>query len=299
MTRSELQNDLSLINLVNYGGGTYALTAESTPQGVKVVREAMADTFAQPARLSPVMARALLLALDLVGEVLPVEGQESLATVRQKVNTLTGEDSSSNTVIVDEMMAPDADILGVLNRAVRDHTLVDLEYFTTSRRELTQRVVEPYLLFHSPDGWYLEAYCCRAEAQRTFKLERIRSANGTDTTFSPRAEVDLTRRRTGGPLISGETACWATIIFAPRWRTYLEEQGTECVPRPDGKMEVRIPYLDESWIVAEVVRFLGEAELMQPPSAREKIRDAASALAARYEAASPSAPTDTPGRGDT
>ena len=108
-----------------------------------------------------------------------------------------GEGHSQPTVIVDEIMPPDPQIVAVLNRAIRDRTVIEIKYFTTSRRELGERLVEPYLLFHSPDGWYLEAYCRKAAAQRTFKLERICEARPTTETFTPRAEMDLRRRRTG------------------------------------------------------------------------------------------------------
>ncbi len=84
LTRPEVEEDLSLINLMNFGGGTYTLTAEAGPEGVEVVREVMADTFSQPARLSPVLARALLLALDLLGDTFALEGAESLASVRRE-----------------------------------------------------------------------------------------------------------------------------------------------------------------------------------------------------------------------
>lgn len=53
LTRQEVQEDLGLINLVNFGGGTYALTAEAGEDGVAVIREVMADAFSEPARLSP------------------------------------------------------------------------------------------------------------------------------------------------------------------------------------------------------------------------------------------------------
>ena len=85
LSRSEVETDLSLINLVNFGGGTYVLMAESGDEGVRVVRDVMADTFAQAARLSPVMARALLLALDLLGDTFALDGLESLGSVREKV----------------------------------------------------------------------------------------------------------------------------------------------------------------------------------------------------------------------
>jgi predicted DNA-binding transcriptional regulator YafY len=296
MTRGEVEEDLALINLVNFGGGTYALTAEALDEGVEVVREIMADAFSKPARLSPAMAKALLLALDLVGDTFAVEGLESLATVRAKVDRLVGEGHPQPTVIVDEVMPPDPRIVAALNSAIRDHTLVEIKYFTTTRQELGERLVEPYLLFHCPDGWYLEAFCLRAGAQRTFKLERICEARPTGEVFAPRAEMDLGRRRTGEVPAAGATT-WATIVFHPRWRTNLEERGTKCTPRADGRLEALVPYMDETWIVQEVVRYLGDAVLESPASARGRIRDTALALARRYEA-EPQTKERTPPGGD-
>lgn len=296
MTRAEVEEDLGLINLVNFGGGTYALTAEALAECVQVVREVMADVFSKPARLSPAMGKALLLALDLVGDTFAVEGLESLATVREKVDRLVGEGHPQPTVIVDEVMPPDPHVVATLNRAIRDHTLVQVKYFTTTRQELGERLVEPYLLFHSPDGWYLEAFCRRAGAQRTFKLERICDAQPVGEVFAPRPEMDLARRRTGEVPAAGATT-WATIVFHPRWRTNLEEKGTKCTARADGRLEAFVPYMDETWIVQEVVRYLGDAVLESPASARIRIRDTAAALARRYEAG-PRTKERTPPGGD-
>jgi proteasome accessory factor C len=203
---------------------------------------------------------------------------------------LIGDDRPPGTVIVDEVMSPDPAVVSEVNRAIRDHLLVSLEYFTASRLELSERIIEPYFLFRSPDGWYLDAFCLKAGGQRTFKLERIRKAVTTMTSFTPRAEMDLSRRRRGEALIADDTAAWAAICFTPRWQSYLEERGTKFAVRPDGTIEAQIPYLDELWLVQEVIRYLGEAVLLHPPSARQKIADASRALAARYERACASAP---------
>ena len=296
LTRAEVEADLPLINLMNFGGGTYTLTSEAGPDGVSVTRDVMADTFSRPARLSPVMARALLLALDLLGDTLALDGLESLASVREKVRVLVGTDRADEGVIVDDVLPPDPRIMEVLNHAIRDHSLVALEYYTTSRQELGERLVEPYLLFRSPDGWYLEGYCLRAKGQRTFKLERVRAARSTGTPFTPRGEMDLTRRRAGQAFLSGDVATWATVRFRPRWRTFLEEHGTECVLRPDGDIGVRMPYLDERWVVQEIIRYLGDAELERPASARKSIGEVAGALAARYADPAPGQPS-APDRG--
>ncbi len=70
--------------------------------------------------------------------------------------------------------------------------------------------------------------------------------------------------------------------FHPRWRTYLEEQDTECTPLPDGDLEVRMPYLDERWVAQEVIRYLGDAVLVSPAPTRQMIKNSAGLLAARY-----------------
>ncbi len=299
LTQKEIETDLSLINLVNYGGGTYVLSAEAGPDGVSVVRDVMADTFSQPARLSPVMASALLLALDLMGNAFSVEGLDSLASVREKVQTLIGTKNPEGAVTVDELLSPDPIVVGVLNHAIRDRIVVELDYFTATRQELNRRLVEPYLLFRSPDGWYLEAYCLRAQAQRTFKLSRIKVAEATDKTFVPRPEVDLILSRRGQAFVPNEMAAWAVVRFHPRWRTYLEDSGMECVACDDGRLEVRMPYADERWLAQEVLRFLGDAVLEQPMPARQRVRDLAKVLLVRYGSDNPASPSASAAVGES
>jgi proteasome accessory factor BC len=283
LTRAEVEEDLSLINLVNFGGGTYALMAEADKAGIRATPDVMAGTFARPARLSPVMARALLLALDLLGDAFSVTGLQSLAPVRQKIAALVGTSPAGSAVVLDDVLPPDREVIEALNRGIRDRLVVELEYLTTGRLEVTSREVEPYLLFRSQDAWYLEAYCLLAGGQRTFKLERIRSARLTGISYTPRREVDLTAGRSGQAFTPGEVATWSTVRFLPRWRRHLEDRGLAFATLPEGELEARIPYADEKWMAYEVLRFLGEAVLERPATARERINALAAALAARYE----------------
>jgi proteasome accessory factor C len=243
----------------------------------------MADTFSRPARLSPVMARALLLALDLLGEAFTVPGLESLAPVRGKIQSLIGASPAGTGVMLDEVSPPEHEVIEALRRGIRDRRVVELEYLTKGRLEVTRRLVEPYLLFRGPEAWYLEAYCLLAGGQRTFKLERIRSARLTATPYTLRPEVDLTSGRSGQAFTPGEVATWSAVRFEPRWRRHLEDGGLDFVALPDGRLEARVPYADEGWMAYEVLRFLGEAVLERPQSARDRIRELAAALAARYE----------------
>ena len=90
VTEQELREDISVLNLVNFGAGTYVLYAEIDDEGmISVDPEPYGDSFARPARLLPVEAKALVAAIDLVGDHIP-EG--SLASVREKVVAALGED---------------------------------------------------------------------------------------------------------------------------------------------------------------------------------------------------------------
>ena len=91
VSAQELREDINVLNVVSFGGGTYVLYAELHDDGtIEVDPEPYADNFARPARLLPVEAKALVAAIDLIGEHLP-EG--ALTTAREKiVAALGGED---------------------------------------------------------------------------------------------------------------------------------------------------------------------------------------------------------------
>ncbi|MGI5940076.1 MAG: helix-turn-helix transcriptional regulator [Thermoleophilia bacterium] len=281
LSRTEIENDLSILNLMNFGGGSYALTAEADDRGVHVTRDVMADTFVRPARLSPLMARSLLLAIDLLGGTIDLQGVESLSSVRAKIAALVG-DSATDFLMVDDVMPPAPDVMAALSDGIRNNRIVTIDYFTPTRSELASRLIEPYLLFRSRDGWYVEAYCLKADAQRTFKLELIRSARTTEKVFTRRPGVDLSSRLAGMPLSPAPSASWASIRFLPRWRAHLEDRGLAVETLADGTLATRMPYLDERWMAREVLRFLGEAVLDDPGSVRAAVHDLAVALLEHY-----------------
>ena len=281
LSRAETQADLSLLNLVNHGGGTYLLSAEIVGDVVVVDREPGGEAMAGPARLSPLMARALLLALDVVGHALPSETRADLDSVRAVVEASLGGVALPGPVQMGDLVPADSDIVGTLNRALRDRLIVRLEYYTPSREELSERQVEPDLLYHSGDAWYLEAYCLRAGGQRTFRLDLIRSAIATNDTFETRPEMDLSTHHAGPLHVTRPHASLAWVRF-PRDRQHLlEEQGFDVVVEDDAAT-ARIPYFDERWLVREVMRHGGEAELLEPGSLRKRIATTADALMSRY-----------------
>ncbi|MCW2994452.1 MAG: hypothetical protein JWQ18_1947 [Conexibacter sp.] len=87
---AELREDVAVLNVVNFGGGSYVLYAEVHDDGtIEVDPEPYSDNFARPARLLPVEAKALIAAIDLIGDHLP-EG--ALNSARDKIVAALGAD---------------------------------------------------------------------------------------------------------------------------------------------------------------------------------------------------------------
>ena len=63
LSHEELQEDLEVLNVVNFGGGTYVLYAEIVGDEIEVDPDTYGDNFARPARLLPLEAKALVAAI--------------------------------------------------------------------------------------------------------------------------------------------------------------------------------------------------------------------------------------------
>src|SRR5207237_9264798 len=86
----ELEDHLSLLNLVNFGGGCYAVYAELHGDEVHVDKELFGDTFRSAPRLTPLEARAIRLALEFVGPLIAAGAHSPLDRVRAKLEGTFG-----------------------------------------------------------------------------------------------------------------------------------------------------------------------------------------------------------------
>src|SRR5581483_4659312 len=85
-----LEEHLSLLNLVNFGGGCYAVYAELHGDDVHVDKELFGDAFRRPPRLTPLEARAIRLALEFVGPMIAAGAHTPLDRVRAKLEETFG-----------------------------------------------------------------------------------------------------------------------------------------------------------------------------------------------------------------
>ena len=173
LTAEELREDVELLNVVNFGGGTYVLYAEILGEEIEVDSQPYGDNFARPARLLPLEAKALVAAIDLFGDHLP---QSDLQTARGKIVKALGHDPSEEGLEIASAGGGDAEVARLVNEAIAESRVLELSYYKENEDQFTERRVEPYRLENGKEGWYVECYDLTKEGVRHFKLDRVKEA---------------------------------------------------------------------------------------------------------------------------
>jgi proteasome accessory factor C len=275
----ELREDISVLNVVNFGAGTYVLYAEIHADGsIEVDPEPYGDSFARPARLLPVEAKALIAAIDLIGEHIP-EG--SLTSVRQKVVAALGEDPVHEGLQFTAPGGDNVEIAGVVSSAIAQRRMLTFEYYKSNEDEFTTRRVEPYALINGREGWYLASFDPARDSVRHFRLDRIKSAAVTDETFEARPDVDPAADVDGWPR-TGEVpaSSRARVWISPERARWAREERHVVAELQDGALIVELGFAGVDWLVRETLKEAGDAVVLEPADAREAVRHAAEAIGA-------------------
>jgi proteasome accessory factor C len=277
ISEAELREDVNVLNVVNFGGGSYVLYAEIRDDGmIEVDPEPYSDNFARPARLLPVEAKALIAAIDLIGDHLP-EG--ALNSARDKIVAALGADPMDQGLQVASGTGDDSAIARVVSHAVADGKLLRLEYYKANEDEFSERVVEPYALINGREGWYVASFDPAREAVRHFRLDRVKTAEVLAESFTPRPEVDPASDVDGWPRTGEvEASRVARVWISPDRARWSREQRRVAEELVDGSVIVELPYKGTDWLVREVLAEAGDAAVLSPPEAREAVRAAVDRL---------------------
>jgi len=274
---AELREDVNVLNVVNFGGGSYVLYAEVSDDGtIEVDPEPYSDNFARPARLLPVEAKALVAAIDLIGDHLP---QGALSSAREKIVAALGADPMEQGLQVAKAGADDAGIARIVSEAIEQRRLLRLDYYKSNEDEFSERLVEPYALINGQEGWYVASYDPARGDVRHFRLDRVREAEITAEHFEPRPEVDPAADVDGWPR-TGEVPASriARVWVSPERARWAREERTVSAELEDGSIVIELPFAGNDYLVRAVLEEAGDAAVIEPADARAAVREAVAKL---------------------
>lgn len=278
--RSDLVQDLNLLFLTGlppYGPGD--LIDVEMEEGRVWIH--MADYFSRPVRLT----RSEALALYLRGKALAgspdLEEAPALASAIGKLETSMGAEALGE--LAGRVEVGDAGTVGrhlaEIRRAVEDHRRVEIEYYSAGRDEVTTRRIDPEHLFSAIGNWYAVAWDHLSDAERLFRVDRVRSVEDTGDTFRPRGLIGhgrplYTRSDRDRPirLVLGPGARWVAEYY--QIESKAETGG--------GGLEVVLPTKELAWAAKLVLRLGGEARILDPPELVDQVRRTAADTLALY-----------------
>ena len=265
-TMEELQEHLSLLNLVNFGGGCYAVYAELDGDTVRVDKELWGDTFRAPPRLTPLEARAIRLALEFVGPMIAADSRTPLDRVRAKLEETFGEFELQQTP-EPQVQRAEEDLVGTLSRGLRERRLVEIDYLKEGEEEGSTHLVEPYSLERRLPFWYVHTWDRTRDGERSLRHDRMRSARLQRGHFEPREGFDPHEFRDARP---------ARIWYSPEIARWELEKGARRLA--DGSAAAERPVGSPEWLVGEILSYRGEAVVLEPPELRREIAGRAKAV---------------------
>jgi len=263
----ELQDHLSLLNLVNFGGGCYAVYAEHDGDVVRVEKELYGDVFRRPPKLTPLEARAIRLAIEYVGPTIAADAHTPLKRVRKKLEETFGRFDLAGTPQPSDATAEET-LVRVLSEGAEKRRVVEIEYLKDGEGSPSSRRVEPYTIERELPVWRVHTWDLSVDGARTFRLDRMRSARLTDTHFEMRDGFDPSYLQ--NPRV-------ARLLHSPTVARWKLERGAR--PLTDGSAIADVPFKTEDWLLSEVLADRGETTVLEP----QRLRDVVAKRARRLQ----------------
>ena len=160
ITEEQLRRDLELLWMCGLPGHGPGDLIDLSFEGdtVSVIFDA---GMSRPLRLTAEEALALVVALRTLAETPGLADGDAVQRALAKVEAAAGGEVDDTTVAVELDAA--ARLLPALHRALNEGRALKLRYYTATRDETTERVVDPLRVFEMDGRSYLEAWCRRAE----------------------------------------------------------------------------------------------------------------------------------------
>jgi predicted DNA-binding transcriptional regulator YafY len=254
----QLEDHLQLLNLVNFGGGCYAVYARLDGDQVHVDKELFGDAFRRPPRLTPLEARAIRLALEFVGPMIAAEAQTPLDRVRRKLEETFGAFDVPEASEGESGSAAE-DLIRTFSQAIREQRLVEIEYVAVGE-EKSVRTVEPYQFRRELPNWYVHTWDRTRAGERSFRLDRMHAAKLLDERFEPRPGLEARML---------QDVHVARVLFDPEAALRRLERGA--APLARGYALEDLAFGSTDWAVGEILSHCGHAEVLEPRSLRREI----------------------------
>jgi proteasome accessory factor BC len=201
-----------------------------------------------------------------VGPMIAADAHSPLDKVRKKLEETFGVFELGQGAEVHG--TEEEDLIAALARGRDERRLVEIEYQKEVDEQPSTRIVEAYSFERALPHWYVHTYDRTSDGERSFRLDRMRSAKLLEETFEAREGFRPTRLR---------GAKSARVLYTPEIARYEIERGARKLSDRSALRE--IPVGSDEWLESEILSKRGEAIVLEPADLRSRIAARARELA--------------------
>lgn len=225
-------------------------------------------------------------ALALVYGLKLIEQQKELIRtpdkLKEKLLYLLPKSLSNQIESIDQRVeiavAPAVDYTGKqkifreLNKSIKTNSLLQMEYYSFSRDELTSRTVAPYQLVFKDGFWYLVAFCDLRQEVRLFRVDRINQLTVSKQKFSPPSDFDFKKYMGAAwQMERGQEFTFKLRFFGESVRFVKEtifHSSQKIMEEPDGSLIFTARASGQRSVIRWILSFGDEVEVLEPVELR-------------------------------
>jgi len=255
---------------------------------------------------TPAELHALLSARELLRQIQPGLLAEQTAPIAKRIEALLkGRGIGTEQILqrirlinIGARTCPD-DTFVVVTHALFDRTRLRIRYHNRGRapqpqtqpqtrpqtddrdrdrdsdrdQQIQPRDISPQRLNWYRGGWFLDAWCHRADALRRFSIERIADPQPLDAAARDIPEQQLDQQLAGAfGIFTGPPTASAVLRFTAyraRWvaeETWHPDQQSSWLP--DGRYQLALPYAHHQELLMDILKYGPDCEIVGPPELR-------------------------------
>jgi predicted DNA-binding transcriptional regulator YafY len=177
-------------------------------------------------------------------------------------------------------------IIEQINKAVIDSRVIDIVYYTMSRKKETRRKVEPYKLWFLDGTFYLIGHCKWIKEIRVFAVDRIKMLALTDEIFEVPDDFDIDDFMGNSFGAFRGKPEKVKVLFSADIAGYIKEKvwhkSQKLFDNPDGSVLFEADMACTKDFKGWIMRWGAKAIVLEPEKLRNEIQSEAIEMMAGY-----------------
>lgn len=166
-------------------------------------------------------------------------------------------------------------LFGVVGLAIAKKQRLRIAYVSRRGERKRPRVVSPARLVHYKNRWYLDAYCHKVDAWRTFSMENIKGAHPTGEASRSTTPEEVARRLDPGyGLFRGAVLKKAVLLFDETAKPFVKQEcwhPRQRQARVKKSLRLTVPYSDSTELVSAILSWGPHVKVLAPEELREEV----------------------------